>query len=163
MIDLERRALLGDRQAQEECTRQGIVLPCWRCGGEAEAKQVSNVGRPLYAVSCKKHYCGAYGCAHRTEKEAISYWNTRPAPPIGRCKDCEHYTLLGHCKIHSQEPDEYSPGAYVEMLPDDFCSYFEPKWKELATLQPLDGVGAEEGTSKNCVPGTAPERSDNER
>lgn len=47
--------------------------------------------------------------------------------PIGRCKDCEHYTLLGHCKIHSQEPDEHSPGAYVEMLPDDFCSYFEPK------------------------------------
>ena len=36
-------------------------------------------------------------------------------------------TLLGHCKIHSQEPDEYGPGAYVEMLPDDFCSYFEPK------------------------------------
>lgn len=26
MIDLERRALLGDRHAQEECTRHGIVL-----------------------------------------------------------------------------------------------------------------------------------------
>ena len=129
MTAIKCRALLGDKQAQEECTRQGIVLPCWRCGGEADVKQVSNVGRPLYAVSCKKHYCGAYGCAHRTEKEAISYWNTRPAPPIGRCKDCEHYTLLGHCKIHSQEPDEYGPGAYVEMLPDDFCSYFEPKGK----------------------------------
>lgn len=49
------------------------------------------------------------------------------AKPIGRCKDCEHYTLLRHCKIHSQEPDEYGPGAYVEMNPDDFCSYFEPK------------------------------------
>lgn len=27
MTDIEIRALLGDRQAQEECTRQGIVLP----------------------------------------------------------------------------------------------------------------------------------------
>ena len=27
MDDLERRALLGDRQAQDECTRQGIALP----------------------------------------------------------------------------------------------------------------------------------------
>lgn len=49
MTDIERRALLGDPQAQEECTRRGIVLPCpigvlkrlsilyppptwWRCG-----------------------------------------------------------------------------------------------------------------------------------
>lgn len=32
MTELERRALLGDRQAQEECTRLGIVLPCPFCG-----------------------------------------------------------------------------------------------------------------------------------
>lgn len=28
MTDLERRALLGDKQAREECTRNDIVLPC---------------------------------------------------------------------------------------------------------------------------------------
>lgn len=31
MDDLERRAVLGDRQAQDECTRQGIALPCPIC------------------------------------------------------------------------------------------------------------------------------------
>lgn len=121
MTDLERRALLGDKQAQEECTRQGIVLPCWRCGGEAEAKQVSNVGRPLYAVSCKKHYCGAYGCAHRTENEAISYWNTRPEPPIGRCKDCGNW--------RGKQGDEYAPCKDCDgvMEADNFCRNFEPR------------------------------------
>lgn len=33
MTDLERRALLGDKQAQEECTRRGIVLTCPLCKG----------------------------------------------------------------------------------------------------------------------------------
>lgn len=122
MTDLERRALLGDRHAQEECTRQGIVLGCWRCGGDAEVKCVSTVGRPLYAVSCKKHYCGAYGCAHRTEKEAISYWNTRPTPPIGRCGECKHrgkddQTVCNHPVT----------GLFDMLTPEDFCSYFEPK------------------------------------
>lgn len=112
MTELERRALLGDKQAQEECTRKRILLPCWRCGGEAEVKQVSTVGRPLFAVSCKKHYCGAYGCAHRTEKKAILYWNTRPVPPLGRCEDCANR--------HSSE--------FCECRPDDAsCSDFEPK------------------------------------
>ena len=34
-------------------------------------------GEPVYAVSCKKHHCGAYGCAHQTKKNAVAYWNTR--------------------------------------------------------------------------------------
>lgn len=119
MKELERRALLGDKQAQEECTEKGIVLPCWRCGEGAEVKQVSNVGRPLYAVSCKKHYCGAYGCAHRTENEAILYWNTRTAPPIGRCKDCKHKKNISssvYCDLDECARNENS-----------FCSEFEPR------------------------------------
>ena len=124
-MELERRALLGDKAAQKECTRKGIVLPCWRCGGEAEAKQVSNVGRPLYAVSCKKHYCGAYGCAHRTEKEAISYWNTRPAPPIGRCKDCGN-TMPGEDVLNHK--DVIVCNVYGHRVKEDgLCKEFEPK------------------------------------
>lgn len=123
MMELERRALLGDRQAQEECTRQGIVLPCWRCGGEAEAKQISTVGRQLYAVSCKKHYCGAYGCAHRTEKEAISYWNTRPAPPIGRCKDCKYEKKA----TFNKEGFLVCPCSGMEITPFYFCNHFKAK------------------------------------
>ena len=38
MTDIERRALLGDAEAQRECTEKGIVLRCWRCGGDAEVK-----------------------------------------------------------------------------------------------------------------------------
>lgn len=112
--DLERCALLGDREAQEECTRHGIVLPCWRCGGEAEVEQLNAGGKPVYAVSCKKHYCGAYGCAHPTAQKAIKYWNTRPAPPIGRCKDCKHQGTGDADICHSG-------------IDDEFCSGFEPK------------------------------------
>ena len=121
MTEIERRALLGDAEAQRECTEKGIVLGCWRCGGDAEVKCVSTVGRPLYAVSCKKHYCGAYGCAHRTEKEAISYWNTRPAPPIGRCGECAHW-YKQHCA--------HGPCATEPTDADFFCGSFEPKGGE---------------------------------
>lgn len=32
--ELIRRALMGDKQAQEECAEKGIVLPCPLCGNE---------------------------------------------------------------------------------------------------------------------------------
>lgn len=123
--ELIRRALMGDKQAQEECTEKGIVLPCPFCGEEAQL--ISEKG--LYTIVCKDGPCigsdihPEYGEA----MFALEEWNTRPAPPIGRCGECEFYTVLGHCKLHSQEPDQYGSGAYVEMLPDDFCSYFEPR------------------------------------
>lgn len=123
MTDIEIRALLGDMRAQEECTRKRILLPCWRCGGEAEVKQVSTVGRPLFAVSCKKHYCGAYGCAHRTEKKAILYWNTRPVPPLGRCVEC----------ANSPDIETRTKGMRwcrnfrSEVKPDGFCNSFAAK------------------------------------
>lgn len=134
--DLIRRALLGDQEAQQECTEKGIVLPCWRCGGESEIQELHTGGKPIYAVTCKKTYCGAYGCAHSTQQKAIEYWNTRPAPPVGKCKDC----------VFSRTPTkddfkEFRGGiiedkdvcmcAFLEQpeprQEDDFCSYFEPK------------------------------------
>lgn len=36
MTELERRALMGDKKAQEECTEKGIVLPCPFCGKKLE-------------------------------------------------------------------------------------------------------------------------------
>lgn len=125
--ELIRRALLGDQQAQKECTKKGIVLPCWRCGGESGIQELHTGGKPIYAVTCKKTYCGAYGCAHSTQQKAIGYWNTRPAPPVRRCRDCKFYTALGHCQVHSQVADECGPEITVEMLPDDFCSYFKKR------------------------------------
>lgn len=119
--ELIRRALLGDREAQQECTEKGIVLPCWRCGGESETQELHTGGKPIYAVTCKKTHCGAYGCAHSTQQKAIEYWNTRPAPPVGRCKDCLWYLPISkRCK--------YSLGGLWEEVNElSFCSYFEPR------------------------------------
>lgn len=123
--ELIRRALLGNTQAQEKCTEKGVVLPCPCCGGKA---RLENMGFPHH-VYCEK--CGLKSTSVKYEKEgekdAIKKWNTRPAPSIGRCGECEFYTVLRHCKVYSQEPDQYDSGTYVEMLPDDFCSYFEPR------------------------------------
>lgn len=124
--ELIRRALMGSQEAQQECTEKGIVLPCWRCGGESEIQELHTGGKPIYAVTCKKTYCGAYGCAHSTQQKAIEYWNTRPAPPVGRCKDCfQYYSAglgIGYCSPDDKGRDE-----------TNFCSEFEPKeeqqWK----------------------------------
>lgn len=123
--ELIRRALLGDQEAQEECTEKRIVLPCPSCGGES---RLEDMGWPhhVYCTECGMRSVSAKW-GEDGEKEVIKKWNTRPAPPVGRCGECKSYTALGHCKLHSQEPDQHDTGAYVEMLPDDFCSYFEPK------------------------------------
>ena len=118
--ELIRRALLGSWEAQQACADKGIVLPCWRCGGESEIQELHTGGKPIYAVTCKKTYCGAYGCACSTQQKAIEYWNTRPAPPIGRCRDCFQYHSegpgVGYCNLDDQGREE-----------TNFCSEFEPK------------------------------------
>ena len=96
------------------------MLPCWRCGGESEIQELHTGGKPIYAVTCKKTYCGAYGCAYSTQQKAIEYWNTRPAPPVGRCRDCFQYHSegpgVGYCSLDDQGREE-----------TNFCSEFEPK------------------------------------
>lgn len=131
MGNLVRKALMGNKQAQEECTAKGIALPCPFCGGKATMQQ-DITGRESYHVACSnvKDMCNLIAGLpmwSESEEDALKSWNARPAPPIGRCGECEFYTVLGHCKVHSQEPDQYGSGTYVEMLPDDFCSYFEPR------------------------------------
>ena len=121
--ELIRRALLGSWEAQKECTEKGIVLPCWRCGGESEIQELHTGGKPIYAVTCKKTYCGAYGCACSTQQKAIEYWNTRPAPTVGRCKDCRWYEYGKAWYPYCNHPD----GLANSVKTTDFCSYFEPK------------------------------------
>lgn len=120
--ELIRCALMGDKQAQEKCTAQGIVLPCPFCG-ENKIKTPYVCGD--HFIECSS--CHSASNIVSSRKQALKLWNTRPAPSIGRCEECEFYTVLRHCKVHSQEPDQYGSGTYVEMLPDDFCSYFEPR------------------------------------
>lgn len=123
--ELIHRALLGSREAQKQCTEKGIVLPCPFCG--SDSKVFADID--LFGVRCVDSTCIGHDmrAEYYSRCRAIEDWNTRPAPPVGRCRDCIFYTALGHCKVHSQEPDQHGSGAYVEMLPDDFCSYFELK------------------------------------
>ena len=50
----------------------------------------------------------------------IKKWNTRQAPPIGRCRDCFQYHSegpgVGYCSLDEQGREE-----------TNFCSEFEPK------------------------------------
>lgn len=120
--ELIRRALMGSQEAQQECTDKGIAIPCPFCQGDKTARRyVCGEG----FVECLT--CHATSSMRSNPDVSLKDWNTRPAPPVGRCGECKSYTALGHCKLHSQEPDQHDTGAYVEMLPDDFCSYFEPK------------------------------------
>lgn len=132
MTDLERRALLGDRHAQEECTRQEILLPCPFCGGKAVLRSsVSEYGRS-YNIRCVNRCvvtCGhfrdpAYMWRTTSRDEALTTWNTRPAPPIGRCASCTHWDDRT-CECESTSDIEVAYHKYEE--PDFFCGDYEPK------------------------------------
>lgn len=109
MTELERRALLGDRKAQEECTRKGILLACPFCGmREGTVFKLSH--SDLYAHK-RTGKCALDGMIIYN----LSDWNTRPAPPIGRCKDCAAY--MGNKCMNT---GYYKPET-------GFCDDFEPK------------------------------------
>lgn len=124
MTVLERRALLGDAEAQRECTEKGIVLRCPLCG--SIYTQVRHMGWSKPAQAFEAGYrgectvCNAVSGAHTTEKEALADWNRRPAPPIGRCGECKHLDNSGNHPVcwHTNLPLKSE---------NDFCRYFEPK------------------------------------
>ena len=120
MTDLERHALLGDRQAQEECTRRGIVLTCPMCGKPLMerkvidwlAKRTEPVSKTLVEHPCKTG-CHWDNWVFVKEKE-LGSWNTRPAPPIGRCGECAAYidnkcANTGYYKSESGFCDDFKP------------------------------------------------------
>ena len=120
MTDLVRRALLGDRTAQKECTEQGVILPCPYCGGTANF--TPDYFLPIFDIVCE---CGVkIGPWQENEHNlALAAWNTRQAPPIVRCRECKHYktpvgAVGGWCEC------ELTP---FDTEPDGFCSYGESK------------------------------------
>ena len=118
MTDLERSALLGDKQAQEECTEKGIVLPCPVCCGEVEIIGVNN-SNPFTV------WCDSCGLEFGTGKDYHYYqileaWDTRSAPPIGRCGECKHFDNEG------EYPVCWHTGIKIRSAYDR-CSYFEPR------------------------------------
>lgn len=113
MTELERRALLGDRQAQEECTRQGILLPCPFCGGKAVVFYDSNC--ELFGVRCRNPKCSGFDMKadyNTSRRAAVAGWNFRPEPPVGRCGECANQHSSEFCECRDEE---------------DFCSDFAPK------------------------------------
>ena len=128
MIELERRALLGDRKAQEECTEKGIILPCPLCGGKAERGMNKRDSRKRYGVY---HTIATVQCTACTAKVTMAgfdvetayryaegHWNTRPAPPVGRCGECVAYVDYKCANTGYYKPDT------------GFCNDFAPKEAE---------------------------------
>lgn len=64
MTELEKRALLGDKQAQQECTKRKIPLSCPCCGGEVYLFAYQEEGIPsgdigyTARIKCKDRECG---------------------------------------------------------------------------------------------------------
>ena len=122
--ELIRRALLGSREAQQACTDRGIVLPCPCCKGEAYTETFFERKGWRTVVGCSECPVSLSTITYDTEeiaqKKALKDWNTRPAPPVGRCRDCFQYHSegpgVGYCSLDDQGREE-----------TNFCSEFEPK------------------------------------
>lgn len=134
MTDLERRALMGDKKAQEECTEKGIALPCPFC--DSEWTQVRFMGFFTPPQAFKVGYrgecsdCHAVTEAYKTEKEALKHWNTRTAPPVGKCGECRYFKNL-ECINEMLSTDHEGGASYsLNFYTDDYCSYFEPRCEE---------------------------------
>ena len=119
--ELIRRALMGDHEAQQECTKKRIALPCPFCGASGDDINLDyNSDISQFWIHCWK--CHADGpIANYNANDALALWNPRPAPPIGRCKDCLRYLPISkRCK--------YSLGGlWGEVNELSFCSCFKPK------------------------------------
>ena len=140
MTDLERRALMGDKKAQEECTEKGIVLPCPCCGGKSSVRYTGNNSsfkgfksnvymrsNPGY-ISCEK--CGITSTRNNRVCRSLKKWNTRATPPIGRCGECRHFKNL-ECTNEMLSTDHEGGASYsLNFYINDYCSYFEPRCEE---------------------------------
>lgn len=72
-MDKVKRALLGDRKAQEELTKKGRKLPCHVCG--KKAKIMFREG--LFVIMCSDEYCSCLCVAEPVRSMAIRKWNER--------------------------------------------------------------------------------------
>lgn len=125
--ELIHRAILGSREAQQACTDKGIVLPCPCCKGEAYTETFFERKGWRTVVGCSECPVSLSTITYDTEeiaqKKALKDWNTRPAPPVGRCKDCRWYECGKEWYPHCNHPD----GLANSVRATDFCCCFEPK------------------------------------
>lgn len=121
MTSLERRALLGDRQAQEELSWHDELLSCPCCKDKPDYWENRNGG----FIECTG--CGLQMRESSLER-AIKLWNTRPVPPIGFCGEC---AMLRY----NEENEPYCKSPYGLNEPDEtnFCGNFMPKEENYET------------------------------
>lgn len=130
--ELIRRAIMGDKKAQKECTAKGIMLPCPFCGGKATMQQ-DITGRESYHVVCSnvKDMCNLIAGLpmwSESEEDALKVWNTRPAPPIGRCGECRHCVGVGKNQALRCTLNSFGVEFGLDFITSEsFCSYFEPR------------------------------------
>lgn len=118
MTELERRALLGDKEAQKECTEKGIVLPCPKCFKPVTVKEY-DYGNIMIECECGLSF---HHKSWEQIREFPKAWNTRTAPPIGRCWECKRKHLRNgeyFCEVRGAVNDD-----------NDYCSYFKPRCEE---------------------------------
>lgn len=129
MTELERKALLGDKGAQKECTEKGILLPCPICNGVPARHKIREdflgVGYKTNGFNVFCLNCRTSTEYLKSQNEAYERWNTRQAPPIGRCGECDRW--------NPKSPSNYCNldiGLIGALSPFDYCSYFEPRCEE---------------------------------
>ena len=76
--------------------------------------------------------CEKYFYEHLDDVHIVGAMNAIDEMPnadvvlVVRCRDCKYYDKKYHqCKLHSEEPDQYSTGFIFNLQEDDFCSYGE--------------------------------------
>lgn len=145
MNELVRRALLGDKKSQDECTKKGIILPCPKCYNPVYITDVIN-SYDSFSVTFKCTRCGIE--SKNTQERVyvksglvnvnpgpLTQWNTRYFYPICRCEYCDNWNKKDSCgkkelknyvcACHEWSDPENGMTRYTS--PNDFCSYFEPK------------------------------------
>lgn len=145
--ELIRRALMGEKRAQEECTQKRIALPCPFCGKEdsvetldcytAEGLKCESERFRKDCFKCVCNYlkggCGTSTGVSETKQEALEKWNTRPALPVihakwewyGPCRDNKgtYWATCTACGIRQRLGDyeNYCPkcGARMDLEGDE--------------------------------------------
>ena len=130
--ELIRRALMGDKKAQMECTEKEIALPCPFCGKDdcifvmdcytahGDICDCNSYKKREFVCVCNylEGGCGTQIGISQTTQEALAKWNTRPTLPIGRCVECAAYGIF-------RDNQCANTGCY--RTERDFCSDFHPK------------------------------------
>lgn len=132
--ELIRRALMGDKQAQEECTEKGIALPCPLCGDDVTITEIPAhkhciVNLPEYGGGCfiECDNC-TYAISGDDVMDALRTHNARPAPPIGRCGECRHCVGVGKNQALRCTLNSFGVEFGLDFITSEsFCSYFEPR------------------------------------